>query len=353
MTNSKPNRMKLILIILAAAVVLITGGAVVYLNGIGAVDKQNDETVTVEIPSGSGASAIVDILDENGLVKNTTFAKIHARIGGYDTLQANTYMFSKAMSLPEMMEAINTGDFEYISHQRIIVREGLTIPEVADAIAQSLPFTSEELIAKWADKEYLEQLIDEYWFLTDDILEEGILYPLEGYLYPETYLITDEDVSIESVTEMMLSMTAEELDARRDAIEDSGFSVHELLTLASIVEREGSNVKEEMPKIAGVFINRLDEDIALGSDVTVGYALQKTSLQFTQSELDTDSPYNTRKHTGLPIGPICAVNGEAVDSVLNYEESDYLFFFATEDGTIIYSKTNEEHEKVVEENIWY
>ncbi len=351
--TGKNGRFKLILIILAAVVVLLTGSIVVYLNGIGAVDSGNDETVTVEIPQGSGASAIVDILDENGLVKNNTMAKIHARIGGYDSLQANTYMFSKAMTLPEMMEAINTGDFDYISKNRIIVREGLTVPEVADAIAQETSFTADELMKKWSDKAYLNDLIDEYWFLSDDILAEGVMYPLEGYLYPETYFITDEDPTIESITEMMLDMMESELDARRDEIEASGFSVHELLTLASIVEREGSNVKEEMPKIAGVFINRLDQDMALGSDVTVGYALQKTSLQFTQSELDTDSPYNTRKHTGLPIGPICAVNGEAMDSVLNYEESDYLFFFATEDGTIIYSKTNEEHEKAVEENIWY
>ena len=327
--KTQRNKLKLILIILAAVVVLLTGSIALYLNGIGAVDPDSEETVTVEVPSGSGASAIVDILDENGLVKIPLFAKIHARIGGYDTLQANTYMFSKSMTLSEMMEAINSGDFEYLSKDKIIVREGLTIPEVADAISAELPFTSKELIAKWSDKGYLNELIDKYWFLTDSILADGILYPLEGYLYPETYFITQSDPSIEDITEMMLDMTEKELDSRRSAIEESGFSVHEVLTLASIVEREGSNVKDEMPKIAGVFINRLDKDMSLGSDVTVGYALQKTSLQFTQSELNVDSPYNTRKNTGLPIGPICCVNGEAVDSVLDYEKSDYLFFFAT------------------------
>lgn len=353
MFKSKTGRFKLILIILAVAVVLLTGGIIVYLNGIGAVDPGNEETVTVEIPSGSGASAIVDILDENGLIKSPAFAKIHARIGGYDTLQANSYMFSKSMTLPEMMDAINTGDFDYISKDRIIIREGLTIPEVAAAIAEEMPFTAEEIIAKWADTAYLEQLIDQYWFLSDAILADGVLYPLEGYLYPETYFVTEEDPTIESITEIMLDMTATELDSRREAIDESGFSVHQLLTLASIVEREGSNVKDEMPAIAGVFINRLNEGMNLGSDVTVGYALQKTSLQFTQSELDVDSPYNTRKNAGLPIGPICCVNGEAIDSVLNYEESDYLYFFATKDGDIIYSRTNEEHEKAVSENIWY
>ena len=178
MSKRKGSRIKMLVIILAVLVVLITGGAAAYLHGIGAVDANSDETVTVTVPSGSGASAIIDILDENGLVRNKTFAKIHARLGGYDSLQANSYMFSKSMTLPEMMEAINTGDFDYVSKDRIIIREGLTIPEVADAIAAEMPFTADELIAKWADTTYLQELIDKYWFLTDSILSDGIMYPL-------------------------------------------------------------------------------------------------------------------------------------------------------------------------------
>ena len=353
MSKPKGSKIKWILIILAIAVVLITGGSIAYLTGIGAVDSENKETVTVNIPSGSGASSIVEILDESGLVKNKTFAKIHARIGGYDTLQANSYLFNKSMTLPEMMDAINTGDFEYISKDKIIVREGLTIPEVAAAIAEEMPFSSEELIAKWADKNYLKELIDKYWFLTDSILSDDIMYPLEGYLYPETYFITEENPTMESVTEIMLDMMDSALSSRKSQIESSGFTVHEVLALSSVVDREASNVKEEMPKVAGVFINRMNKGMNLGSDVTVCYANGKTSLELTQSELNIDSKYNTRKYAGLPVGPICAVNGDAMDSVLDYEKSDYLFFFATQDGTIIYSKTNEEHDKVVKENKWY
>ncbi len=353
MAKRRGGRIKALIIILAVLVILITGGAFAYLSGIGAVDADSSKTVTVTVPSGSGASAIIDILDENGLIKNKLFAKIHARIGGYDSLQANSYIFSKSMTLPEMMQAVNTGDFNYVSKDRVVVREGLTIPEVADALAEELPFTADEFIAKWSDKTYLQELIDKYWFLTDVILDADIMYPLEGYLYPETYFITDDNPSIESITEIMLDMTDSELSPRKSQIEESGFNVHEVLTLASIVEREGSNVSDEMPKIAGVFINRLNQGMNLGSDVTVCYANQKTSLELTQSELNIDSKYNTRKYSGLPIGPICAVNGTAVDSVLNYEESDYLFFFATQDGTIIYSKTNEEHDKAVQENKWY
>ena len=352
MSKKKKSNLKVLLIIVIILVVALTGGLLVYLSGIGAVDSKNDEPVTVNIPNGSGASAIVEILDDNGLIKNKTFAKVHARIGGYDSLQANTYIFSQAMTLPQMMDAINTGDFEYLSKEKLTVREGLTIPQVADAIAAELPYSREELLGKWSDKKYLKELINEYWFLTDTILDEDIKYPLEGYLYPETYFITEENPTIESITEMMLDMMDQQLSSLKGEIESSEYSVHELLTLASIVEKESSNVSDAMPEVAGVFINRLNKGISLGSDVTVNYIFEKDGVELTVSQLDSDNKYNTRKFTGLPPGPICSVNLNAMDSVLNYKETDYMFFYATPEGEIIFSKTVEEHNKAVEEHPW-
>lgn len=352
MSKFKGSNIKGILIILIVAVVLITGGAFFYLGGIGAVDAKNNDTITVNIPSGSGASSIVDILDENGLVKNKLCAKIHAKINGYDSLQANSYMFNKSMTLPEMFEAINTGDFEYISKEQFTIIEGATIPQAAEAMAQELPYTEKEILAAWSDKDYLNELIEKYWFITDDVLADGIMYPLEGYIYPETYFVTDENATIEDITAVMLDKTDEELSERKEAIEKSGRSVHEFLALSSIVENE-SLFEKDRPKIAGVFINRLNEDMALQSDITVLYALQEKRVDVTYADLEVDSKYNTYKNTGLPVGPVCAVSASTMDDVLNYEKSDYLYFFATENGEVIYSKTLEEHEKVVEENIWY
>lgn len=353
MTRRSGGRLKILLIVLGIIVVILAAGIFVYAGGVGAVDSDDDTAVNVSIPQGSGSSVIVEILDQNGLIKNKTMAKIHARIGRYNSLQANTYTFNKTMTVPEMFKAINTGDFNYILKNELVVREGLTIPETAEALAENLPFSKDEIIDKWRDETYLKSLISEYWFITDKILDDDIMYPLEGYLYPETYFITEENPTIESVTKIMLDKMDEELTAKKSDIDSSGFDVHELLSMASMVEREASNSKEDMPKVAGVFINRLDKDMNLGSDVTVCYANQKTALELTQSELNIDSKYNTRKYTGLPIGPICTVNDIAIDSVLNYEKSDYLFFFAKEDGSIIYSKTNEEHDKAVNDNKWY
>lgn len=324
----------------------------VYRNGLGPADIDDDTPITVDIPQNSGALQIIDILDENGLIKNRTAARIHVRLGNYDTLQANTYIFSKDMDLKEILTAINTGDFNYLSKNQLTVVEGSTIPTVAQAIEDKFAISSDELIALWSDADYLAGLIDEYWFLTDEILQDGIMYPLEGYLYPETYTITDQDINAEAITEIILDYTGSVLSQRMEEIEGMGMTIHEFLSLASVVESE-SLYEEDMPKIAGVFMNRLETGMLLQSDITVLYALQEKRVNVTYEDLEVDSPYNTYIYAGLPIGPVCCVSSTVMDATLNYEDSDYLYFFATEDGTVIYSKTLAEHEQAISENLWY
>ena len=346
------KKIRTIVIVIAAAVILLLAGLAVYGSGLGPVDKSDDEPITVTIPQGSGAMNIIDILDETGLVKNKTMAKIHMKLGGYDSLQANTYIFSKDMGLKEILKAIDTGDFNYLSKNQFTLVEGSTVPQYAAAIAEKFSYSAEDILAVWNDREYLSTLIDDYWFLTDEILQEGIMYPLEGYLYPETYIITDEDATIQEITQVILAMTDEKLCQRKEAIEDSGHTVHQFLTLTSVVENE-SLFQEDRPVIAGVFINRLEQGMPLQSDITVLYALQEKRVDVTYEDLEVDSRYNTYKYSGLPVGPVCSPSAPAMDDVLDYEKSDYLFFFAKEDGTVIFSKTLEEHEKAAKENAWY
>lgn len=330
--------------VLILAVIVGVGGW--YTIQLGPVDRNNLEEVAVEIPQGSGASAIVDILDGAGLVKNRTCAKINARIGGYNSLQANTYIFNRSMSFPKMMKAINEGDFNYVSKETIEVRDGARLEQVAAAMAEKLPYTSEEILAVWTDKAYMQELIDKYWFLTDDILGSDVMYPLEGYLYADTYAVTDS-TTVEQFTEVCLDKMDEELTARKDQIDKSGWTVHEFLTLTSIVTKEAR--AEDQAKVAGVFMNRLDKDMSLGSDVTVCYIFQEDRVELKQSQLDSDNPYNTRKFQGLPPGPICQVIGDAMDAVLNYEKSDNLFFFADEDGKVHYYKDEASFEQGIED----
>ena len=321
---------------------------ILALLGLMPVDSASEEKVVVEIPNGSGASAIVDILDEAGLVKNRTCAKINSRIGGYNSLQANTYVFSPSMSFKEIMNVINTGDFEYISKESVEVKDGARLQQVAEAIAEQLPFTADEILAKWSDKQYLSELIDRYWFLTDEILDKDVMYPLEGYLYADTYFVTTDNSTIEGFTEMCLDRMDEELSERRPAIDASGFTVHQLLTLTSIVTKEAT--ADDQAGVAGVFMNRLDQGMSLGSDVTVCYIFQEDRVDLKVSQLESTNPYNTRKYAGLPPGPICQVVGDAIDATLNYEKHDYLFFIADEQGIVRYSKDEAGHESNIDEH---
>ena len=336
----------LALLILVLAVLVGAGGY--YTLGLRPVDPGSEEKVIVEIPSGSGASAIVDILDDAGLVKNRFCAKVNSRIGGYDSLMANTYIFSPSMSFKEIMTVINEGTFEYISKESVEVKDGARLQQVAEAISEQLPYTADEILEKWSDREYLNQLIDKYWFLTDEILDEDIMYPLEGYLYADTYFVTADSSDIEGFTEMCLDRMDEVLTERKDAIKASGFSVHELLTLTSIVTKEAT--AEDQAGVAGVFMNRLDQGMSLGSDVTVCYIFQEDRVDLKVSQLESTNPYNTRKYAGLPPGPICQVVEDAIDATLNYEKHDYLFFIADEQGIVRYSTDQAGHESNIDEH---
>lgn len=332
------------ILVLILAIAVGAGGW--YVLGLGAAEPGNEDPIVVEVAEGTGASGVVYELDEAGLVKNLLCARINARIGGHHP-QANTYILNRSMTLTQIMAVIDRSDFEYISKESIEVKDGARLTQVAESMAEQLPFTADEILATWSDEAYLKTLIDKYWFLTSAILDDDVMNPLEGYLYADTYMLTTDNASIEEFTEMCLDRMDEELTERRDAIEASGFSVHEFLTLTSIVTKEAT--AEDQPRVAGVFMNRLDQGMSLGSDVTVCYIYNEDRVELKQSQLDSENPYNTRKFAGLPPGPICQVIGDAMDAVLDYEKSDDLFFFADEDGVVHYYKNNADFEQGIED----
>lgn len=350
--TKKKDKSKSLVIILAIIVILLAGGLGFYVSGTAATEPGNTEDVIIEIENGSGALAILNQLNEAGLVKNSFCGKILVKLTSPD-VQAGTYAFNKDMSLTEIFRALDEHDFSYMVQNRVTIIEGATIPQAAAAFSEASGISEEEILAVWSDKEFLNQLIDEYWFITDEILADGILYPLEGYIYPETYFIPENDVDVQAVTRDMLKKMDAELTPYKDDIQNKlGFTVHQFLTFASVVERE-SLFEDDRPMIAGVFLNRLHEGMGLQSDITVLYALGESHVDVSIAETQVDSPYNTYKNPGLPIGPVCAVPARTMDDCINYEPSDYFFFFATEDGDVLYTETYAEHQKVVEENKWY
>lgn len=351
--GKKNGKSRTLVVVLAILVVLLAGGLIFYVHGISAADPGNKDKVVVTVESGTSVLQILNQLDEAGLVQNKFCGKLLVKFSSPDQIQANTYVLNKDMTLTEILNAMNTGDPDYISQSKFTVIEGATIPQAAEAIAKESGLSQKEILDKWSDEDYLKSLINRYWFITDDILNPQLKYPLEGYLYPETYFLSEENPDIEKITVSMLDKMDQELSPLKDEIQNQlGMSIHEFLSFASVVERE-SLFEKDRSKIAGVFKNRLDQDMALQSDITVLYALDRTGVKVSVAETRVDSPYNTYRNKGLPAGPICAVPARTMEDCIHYEKNDYLFFFATEDGNVLYSKSYEEHQKIVKENKWY
>jgi UPF0755 protein len=189
--------------------------------------------------------------------------------------------------------------------------------------------------------------MEKYPFLTEEIFRDNIRYRLEGYLAPNTYQFFHE-TDAKTVTEKILDQQLVVYNTYKDQIEASGHSIHEIYTLASIVQYE-SGKPDDMKMIAGVFLNRLKDGWPLQSSVTVCYAMDEDNGENwlaceASANAEFDSPYNTYKYPGLPPGPIVNPGAEAIEAVLNPTESDYYYFMAdVSTGQVYYAKTLDEH----------
>ena len=340
---------KIIAAILVVVLLVCAGSSFFYINGTGSVSSQN-EVVQITVKKGENAYTVLDTLASKGLVKNKLAAKIYLKLHK-PSIVSHTYNLNKNMSLSKMYNIMGKATSKYVVKSSLTIPEGLTVPQIAKRVANVTGLTEQEVLDKWSDKTYLKKLINKYWFLTDDILQKGILYPLEGYLYPQTYVLYGS-TDIEQITTEILDYMNTQITPYKQAMTQLNYTPHQFLTLCSIVERE-SLFDKDRAAIAGVFINRLKVNMRLQSDITVNYALKRTGVKVTTKMLKVNSPYNTYKNAGLPIGPISCVQAKTMDAVAHYVPSDYLFFFAKKDGTVIYSKTYEEHQKAIKENKWY
>ena len=204
-------------------------------------------------------------------------------------------------------------------------------------------------------------MIDEYWFITEEITDENIYYPLEGYLLPDTYTFENSNVSVETIFNVILNFTDKYLTEIKDEIENSNLTVHQILTLASMAELEGKTT-EDRAEVIGVFYNRIKSKMSLGSDVTTYYAakVDMGERDLTNKEINTYNKYNTRgpKMNGLiPIGAICNPSKSAIEATLNYKETDAYYFVADKNGKVYFLKNYEEHKKKIQElkkeGLWF
>ena len=295
-------------------------------------------------------------------ISNFENSKIDIKVKGDkpDSIKAGVYQLNKNMGVSEIVESLS-GDIKHdLNSVTITFKEGKNMRYIINEIVKHTNNKESDIQDTLKDKEYLNKLIDKYWFITDEILNEDIYYSLEGYLYPNTYTFR-KDVTVKEIFNVMLEQMDKNLSQYKDSIKTSGYTSHQIITLASIVELEGLN-STDRSGIAGVFYNRLKNNWNLGSDVTTYYGagVELSERDLTIDELNDPNPYNTRISSmagKLPIGPICNPSIDSIDAVLHPTETDNYYFVADKNGKTYFTKTEKEHVKkrneLIEAGLWY
>ncbi len=361
----KSKKAKIILSIMSIMVVIVIIAGITmfvwYTNKLKPVaqSKSSKQVIRVEIPEKSGISKIAQILEENNIIKSATAMKIYSRINNINTLQAGKYELDNSEDMPTVIEHIVNG--EIASEEiKITFIEGKNIRWYAKTIANKTKNTEEDVFNLLEDEEYIDSLIDRYWFLTDEIKNDDIYYPLEGYLLPNTYIFENDEVSVKEIFNVILNYMDKCLSRYKDNLVED-FTLHEILTLASIAELEGRS-QEDRKEIVGVFLNRIEKGINLGSDVTTYYAFKVDmgERDLYKKELTTENPYNTRgpnMEGKIPVGPICNPSNVAIQAAIEYKPTDNLYFVSDKTGKVYFTKNNEEHLKMIQklkdDGLWF
>ncbi|EKP93783.1 endolytic transglycosylase MltG [Thermaerobacter subterraneus] len=319
--------------VLAAALVLAAGTAGWlyhrYVNALEPPRPGSPVTTVVRVPRGASTAEIAGLLHRQGLIRDPLAFRVLVRLQGYDgRLRAGVYRLSPGMPAQAVLDKLARGD---ILTARFTIPEGWTVAQVVEHLA------AEGLVTRESFRAALDRAAADWPYLPRDAgTRNALKEPLEGYLFPDTYRVpVDEHGRADPalVVRLMLDRFRQVVGPEEEArARQMGLSVHQVITLASIVERE-ARVAEERPVIAGVYLNRLERNMTLDADPTVLYALGRTSGRLTYADLRVDSPYNTYRYPGLPPGPIGAPGEAAIRAVLHPADVDYLYFVLRPDGS--------------------
>ena len=329
------------------------------------INTEATKTIQVEIPEGSSTKEIANILFENDLIKNATVFNYYSKIKSYNNYQSGFYNLSQSMSVDDLAKALQESGTPTAQEEpagKVLIVEGYTLTQIANSVTlnaktddktDKTPFTSEEFLATVTNQEFIDRMVATYpnLFASLPAADSGVIYRLEGYLFPAVYDYYD-DATIENLVEQMISTTDARLQPYYEAIANKNLTVNEVLTLASLVEKEGST-DEDRRNIASVFFNRLNAGMPLQSNIAILYAQGKLGEETTLAEdtnIDTsiESPYNIYWRAGLMPGPVDSPSLSAIEAVLNANATDYYYFVAdVTTGTVYFANTIEEHDQNV------
>ena len=358
--NSKKSKVILILLIVLVLAIVISGILAInwYNSNLEPVSEVS-ENIRVEVESGSVVSTISEMLEKEGVIKNATVMRLYCKLNDITNLQAGKYDLNPSEDMATVIAHIVNGEIAS-DEIKITFIEGKTVKDFAKVIAKNTKNTEEDVFNLLEDEEYIDHLIEKYWFITDEIKNEDIYYSLEGYLLPDTYIFENDEVGVKTIFSVMLNYMEKYLDKYKDS-EDLQFTIHQTLTLASMAEKEANSL-EDRKEVVGVFLNRISKKMSLGSDVTTYYAagISMGERDLYQRELDMENPYNTRgpnMEGKIPVGPICNPSKDAIEAAIEYTETNNLYFVADKYGDVYFTKNEDEHRKIIrklkDDGLWY
>lgn len=368
-TKKKKSGFKAFFISLLIFLGLISAGAYFgyqYVqSSLQPVDASSKQYVTVQIPEGANVQTIGSTLEKSGLIKHGVIFAFYAKYKNYSDLKSGYYNLQKSMSTEDIIHELQKGgtaEAQEPALANLTIPEGYTIDQMAQAVGQlqgdfKEPLTADTFLAKVQDDNFISQEVAKYPSLLESLptKESGVRYRLEGFLFPATYSIK-ESTTIESLIDEMLAAMDKTLAPHYSTIKSKNLTVNELLTIASLVEKEGAKT-EDRKLIAGVFYNRLNLGMPLQSNIAILYAQGKLGQNISLADdagIDTsiNSPYNVYTNLGLMPGPVDSPSLDAIESSINQTKSENLYFVAdVTDGKVYYASNKEEHDRNVAEHV--
>ncbi|MDD3803145.1 MAG: endolytic transglycosylase MltG [bacterium] len=294
----------------------------------GVFDKHDEKRVMIDIRKGESLSKIAQMLEDSGVIESKEIFKFFAKVTKTEgKLQAGKYQLSKSMNEFKALDKIHKGR---VILKPVLITEGLTYKQIASRFKETAGKDSLLIVRLCENKEFLKK-------------NKVNAKNAEGFLFPDTYYISDE-TSEEEIVGMMLKRFSQELPDSLFKKNEFGFSKYEYIILASMIEKE-AKIDSEKPLIAGVYYNRLKKGMLLQCCATVFYAQNRKGGKLTYNDLEFSSPYNTYKNPGLPPTPICSPSLSSVDAALNPAMTKYLFYVSNGDGTHTFTTNYKDHIK--------
>lgn len=341
--------MTVILLLLCLAGGTAAGVGLYIADGLTPVEA-SDATIKIMIPQGIGSGDIALLLEESGLIRNGFIFKYYLRYHREGArFQAGEYEMKPGIKLDRIVDMLNNGEIVKEEMIRFTIPEGYSLEQIVDELSE----------AKLVDRQKMFDVLQGTSVLEAEAIlnipdNPKLKYKLEGYLFPETYEMKKGSSELEIVSRML-----EELDHKlnelpqgwQEMMEGNGVTFHQMLTIASLVEREVV-VEEERPVIAGIIYNRLKKPMKLQIDATVQYVLEEQKDRLLFKDLEIESPYNTYLNEGLPPGPIASPSYSSIEAAIYPEENEFLFYVTKKDGSQahLFAKSFKQHQANIRES---